>query len=260
MMRRQVLEAMAGKRAIVTGGSKGVGAVIARTLAGAGLHLAIVGRDEAGLRRTQAEAEAAGAECLVIRADLATVEGARRAGAEALAAADYWDVLVNNAGAVHAAPLAELSVEQWEATFAVDLRAALILAQSVVPPMLERRRGKVINISSIGAYFGTPTLGAYAAAKAGLNQLTRTMAVEWGAYNVQANAICPTVIMTDMGHEFWDAPAHQAEKQAKLNRIPLHRFCEPQDVADLVLFLASPSADFLNGVCIPLDGGMSVTP
>jgi 2-deoxy-D-gluconate 3-dehydrogenase len=127
--------------------------------------------------------------CLVIRADLATVEGARRAGEEALARSKHWDVLVNNAGVVHAAPLAELSVEQWEATFAVDLRAALVLAQSVVPPMLEGRSGKIINISSIGAYFGTPTLGAYAAAKAGLNQLTRTMAVEWGAH--KANAICP---------------------------------------------------------------------
>src|SRR5918996_3663716 len=101
MMRRRVLEAMAGKRAIVTGGSKGVGAVIARTLAEAGLHLAIVGRDDPGLRRTPGEVEAAGSECLVICADLATVEGARHAGAEALAAAEHWDVLVNNAGAVH---------------------------------------------------------------------------------------------------------------------------------------------------------------
>ncbi len=183
-----------------------------------------------------------------------------RAGEEALSAAENWDVLVNNAGVVHAAPLADVTIEQWESTFAVDLRAVLVLTQMVVPSMLARRHGKIINISSIGTYFGTPSLGAYAAAKAGLNQLTRTMAVEWGPHNIQANAICPTVIMTEMGRAFWDNPAHLAEKNAKLQRIPLHRFVETQDVADLVLFLASPSADFINGACIALDGGMSITP
>ncbi len=168
--------------------------------------------------------------------------------------------MVNNAGVVHAAPLADVTIEQWESTFAVDLRAVLVLTQMVVPSMLARRHGKIINISSIGTYFGTPSLGAYAAAKAGLNQLTRTMAVEWGPHNIQANAICPTVIMTEMGRAFWDNPAHLAEKNAKLQRIPLHRFVETHDVADLVLFLASPSADFINGACIALDGGMSITP
>ena len=260
MLRDEVVKAMAGRRAIITGGSKGCGAVIARTLAGAGMDIAIVGRNEADLHRTKDEIEAAGGSCLVIKADLSTAAGARDAGEAALRAHASWDVLVNNAGVVHAAPLADMTVEQWEATFAVDLRAVLVLTQIVVRPMLARRGGKIINISSIGSYFGTPGLGAYAAAKAGLNQLTRTMAVEWGPHNVQANAICPTVIMTEMGHAFWDDPAHLAAKDAKLQRIPAHRFAETQDIADLVLFLASPSADFINGVCIPLDGGMSVTP
>jgi 2-deoxy-D-gluconate 3-dehydrogenase len=260
MLRDEVVKAMAGRRAIVTGGSKGCGAAIARTLALAGMDLAIVGRNEADLQRTKTEIEAAGRACLVVKADLSTPEGVRRAGEEALRAAESWDVLVNNAGVVHAAALADVTIEQWDATFAVDLRAVLLLTQMVVRPMLARRSGKIINISSIGSYFGTPGLGAYAAAKAGLNQLTRTMAVEWGPHNVQANAICPTVIMTEMGRAFWDDPAHLADKNAKLERIPLHRFVETQDVADLVLFLASPSADFINGTCIALDGGMSVRP
>jgi NAD(P)-dependent dehydrogenase (short-subunit alcohol dehydrogenase family) len=260
MLRDEVVKAMAGRRAIVTGASKGCGAVIARTLAQAGMDLAIVGRNEADLQRTKTEIEAAGRACLIVKADLSTTEGVRRAGEEALSAAESWDVLVNNAGVVHAAALADVTIEQWDATFAVDLRAVLLLTQMVVRPMLARRSGKIINISSIGSYFGTPGLGAYAAAKAGLNQLTRTMAVEWGPHNVQANAICPTVIMTEMGRAFWDDPAHLADKNAKLERIPLHRFVETQDVADLVLFLASPSADFINGTCITLDGGMSVRP
>jgi 2-dehydro-3-deoxy-D-gluconate 5-dehydrogenase len=260
MLRRDVLNAMAGRRAIVTGGSSGIGVAIALTLAEAGVDLAIVGRDEEGLHRTKEAVAERGRACHVIRADLSSEDGARSAGAAALEVAACWDILVNNAGTVHSIPLAEVPLAQWEEIFAVDLRAPLVLAQSVIAPMLAAKRGKIINISSIGAFFGTPGLGAYAAAKAALNQLTRTMAVEWGPRGIQANAICPTIVMTGVGHQVWDAPARAREKEAKLGRIPVHRFGEPQDVADLVLFLASPAADFINGACIPLDGGMSIAP
>lgn len=251
---------LVGKRALVTGGSRGIGAAIAQTLAAAGADLAIVGRQHAGLLQTQSEIESLGRECLLIEADLATVEGARQVGEIALAHAPYWDILVNNAGVAKTAPLLEITPEDWDFTHAVNLRSVLLVSQQMVPPMIARRSGRIINISSMGAFIGTPTVGNYAASKGGLNQLTRTMAVEWGVYNIQTNAVCPTVIMTDMGQQIWDDPAVAELRKAKEARIPMHRFGEVQEVADLVLFLCGPGANYLNGLSIPLDGGMLVAP
>lgn len=260
MMREAAAVSLHGKRALVTGGSKGIGAVIAQTLAMAGVDVAIVGRDEKGLLRTQENVVATGKECLIITADLETVEGARKAGEAALAHAERWDILINNAGRFKMAPLLKITPDEWDNTQAVNLRSVLLLSQVLVPQMLERRSGKIINISSLGAFLGTPGLGAYTASKGGLNQLTRSMAVEWGPYNVQANAVCPTVILTESNRTFWSDPAWAEQMEAKSDRIPMHRFGEPQEVADLVLFLASPASDFINGVTIPVDGGLLAAP
>jgi len=249
-----------GQRALVTGGSKGIGAASAEALARAGADVAIVGRDRAGLAATREAVMRTGRECAVIEADLSSIDGARSAGELALKHSPRWDILVNNAGIAKAAPLLQVEVEDLEAIFAVNPRAVLILAQLLVPQMIERRAGKIVNISSIGAFIGTPGLGAYAASKAALNQMTRTMAVEWGPHNIQANAVCPTVVLTDMGKQIWNDPARIKERETKLARIPLGRFCEPQDVADAVVFLASPAANFLSGQSIPLEGGMLAAP
>lgn len=260
MVREAAAQSLQGKRALVTGGSKGLGAVIAQTLAIAGVDVAIVGREEKSLERTKEAIVAAGREPLVIIADLATVEGTRAAGEAALAHTERWDILVNNAGTLKIAPLLKVTPGDWDNTQAVNLRSVLLLSQVMVPQMLKRRNGKIINVSSVGAFLGTPGLGAYTASKAGLNQLTRSMAVEWGPHNIQANAVCPTVILTESNRKFWNDPAQTELKLAKELRIPLHRFAEPQEVADLVLFLASPAADFINGLSIPVDGGLLAAP
>jgi 2-deoxy-D-gluconate 3-dehydrogenase len=197
---------------------------------------------------------------VVVEGELSTVAGVRSAAEAALSHAERWDILVNNAGIATSQPLVEIDPDLWDLTLAVNVRAALIVAQVLVPPMLERRSGKVVNVSSLGAFLATPRLGAYAASKAAMNQLTRTMAVEWGPFNVQVNAVCPTVILTDMGHQVWDDPARASERDEKERRIPLHRFGEPQDVADAVAYLASPASDYVNGVSLPIDGGLLIMP
>jgi NAD(P)-dependent dehydrogenase (short-subunit alcohol dehydrogenase family) len=252
--------ALRGRRALITGGSRGIGAAIACRLAAGGADVAIVGRDRCRLEVTRAAVEAEGRKCALIEGDLSTVGGARSVAESALAHAEHWDILVNNAGIATSQPLIEIDHEAWDLTLAVNVRAALVIAQRLVPPMLERRSGKVINVSSLGAFLGTPGLGAYAASKAALNQLTRTMAVEWGPFNVQVNAVCPTVILTDMGHGVWDDAARASEREEKERRIPAHRFGEPEDVADAVAYLASPASDFINGVSLPIDGGLLVMP
>lgn len=249
-----------GKRALITGGSKGIGATIAEIFSEAGADIGIIGRDIEGLNNTKKNVEKHKRKCTIIKEDISSLEGAKRAGEKALEFFPKWDILVNNAGIAKIKPLLETGLEEWNDTFSINLQAVLLLSQVIVPQMIERNNGKIINISSIGAFVGTPGLGAYSASKAAVNQLTRTMAVEWGPHNIQVNAICPTIILTEMGHEIWDAPTQQKQREEKEKRIPLHRFGIPEDVANVALFLASPASDFVHGVSLPLDGGMTVAP
>ncbi|HBM15860.1 MAG TPA: short-chain dehydrogenase [Lentisphaeria bacterium] len=249
-----------GKRALISGGSKGIGAAIAKTFAEAGADIGIIGRDVNGLEKAKTAVEKFKRKCFVIKEDIASIEGARRAGKKALELSPEWDILVNNAGICKINSLLEITQDEWDDTFAVNLRATLLLAQMIVPQMIKRKTGKIINISSIGAFVGTPGLGSYAAAKAAMNQLTRTMAVEWGPYNIHVNAICPTIILTEMAQQIWNNPTMEEQRKGKEKKIPLHRFGEAQEVANVALFLASPAANFVHGVSLPLDGGMTISP
>lgn len=241
-----------GKRALVTGGSKGIGAVAAAVLAEAGADVAIVGRDRAGLESTMAAVQATGRECLLIEADMTTVNGPRRAGEIALERFGTVDILVNNAGIALIHSLLEMSVEDWDETQAVNLRAPFLLAQTLAPAMIAQKSGKIINVSSQAGSIALLGHSAYSASKGGLNMLTKTMAAEWGPHNIQTNAVSPTVILTPMGEQVWG----EVEKSAPmLAKIPLGRFGQPVEVADLILFLASPASDLICGEVILIDGG-----
>src|SRR5262245_29605791 len=210
-----------GRRALVTGASKGIGAAIAVVLADAGADVVIVGRDAEGLEATRQVVAGKGRRCVAIQADLETLEGPRTAGSKA---ADFFgtvDILVNNAGIFHRQSLLETTAEQWDDTQAVNLRAPFLLAQAVVPGMIKQRSGKIINVSSLASIVGVEGHAAYSASKGGLNLLTQVMAAEWGQFNIQTNAIAPAIILTDMGKKVWGDDAKSAPVKA---RIPLHRF------------------------------------
>jgi 2-deoxy-D-gluconate 3-dehydrogenase len=241
-----------GKCALVTGGSRGIGAVAATVLAEAGADVAVVGRDPVGLARTRAAVEEIGRQCLVIEADLGTADGPRHAGEAALDRYGVVDILVNNAGISRVYSLLETSVEVWDEVQAVNLRAPFILAKTVAPQMIRQRSGKIINVSSNAGLVGIQAHAAYCASKGGLNMLTKVMAVEWGPYNIQANAIAPTVILTPMGEKVWGDPIRGEPMRAK---IPLGRFGRPIEVADLIFFLASPASDLICGTTVVIDGG-----
>jgi NAD(P)-dependent dehydrogenase (short-subunit alcohol dehydrogenase family) len=241
-----------GKRALVTGGSKGIGAEVAVVLAQAGADVAISGRDTAGLADTAAKVRAAGRTCVEIAADLATVAGAEQTAAAALDAFGTVDILVNNAGIARIDNLVDMSLEDWEETQAVNLRTPFLLAQALVPGMIAQGMGKIINISSQAGVIALEGHGAYAASKGGLNMLTKVMAAEWSRYNIQINAVAPTVILTPMGTQVWGDPA---KSEPMLAKIPLRRFGQPIEVADLVLFLAAPASDLITGETILIDGG-----
>jgi 2-deoxy-D-gluconate 3-dehydrogenase len=164
------------------------------------------------------------------------------------------DILVNNAGITAIESILDAKVESWDRIMAVNLRAPFLLAQALAPKMIERRAGKIINISSQTSDVALENHAAYMSSKAGLNALTKVMTVEWARYNIQSNAVCPTVIMTPMGEKVWGDPKVGEPMRAK---IPLGRFGKPIEIADIVLFLASPASDLITGQMIFADGGFT---
>jgi 2-deoxy-D-gluconate 3-dehydrogenase len=243
-----------GRRAVVTGGNRGMGRGIATALAEGGAEVCIVARDENALAETRRDIESRGATCHSISADLATIDGAERAAAEVRSIDVSWDMLVNCAGSPPGPHLLEMDLDYWERTFGVHCRAPFILARALVPAMIERGNGSILNISSVASLLACWGHGAYSSAKVGLNMLTRTMALEWGRHGVRANAICPTAVMTEMGREVWTSHPVQAEwLRAK---IPAGRLGEVKDVVGLAMFLLDPENTFINGTVIPCDGGL----
>lgn len=243
-----------GKWALVTGASKGIGLDICKVLADAGADIIAVGRDKDGLADARGAVEKTSRRCLVIEADLGTIEGCSKAAREALAHAGSIDILVNNAGTALIDPLLDATAARWDETMAVNLRAPFLLAQALVPGMISKKAGKIVNISSQAGVIGLDGHAAYCASKGGLNMLTKVMCVEWSKHNIQCNAVCPTIILTPMGQQVW---GEKEKSQPMLDKTPLGRFGQPVEVADLVLFLSSNASDLITGECILIDGGFT---
>jgi 2-deoxy-D-gluconate 3-dehydrogenase len=243
---------LAGKRALVTGATKGIGFETCKVLADAGADIAVVGRDRAGLDEMEAATKACGRKCVAIVADLATADGPVLAARAALKAFGTIDILVNNAGIALIEPLLDAKVDDWDQTMAVNLRAPFLLAREVVPGMIQQNAGKIINVSSQAGVVGLEGHGAYCASKGGLNMLTKVMTVEWARHNIQINSVCPTVILTPMGEKVWGQPE---KGKPMLAKIPAGRFGMPVEVADMILYLASSASDLVCGQDLLIDGG-----
>jgi gluconate 5-dehydrogenase len=247
------LFSLAGRTALVTGSSRGLGRTMARGLGRAGASLVLNGRNE----DTLAEAVAAFAEeGLDVRGeafdvtDAAAVDGAvsrlERDGVPV-------DVLLNNAGIQRRGPLEDLSDEDWRAVLETNLTGTFIVARRVVRGMLERGRGKIINICSMMSEMGRPTTGNYAASKGGVKMLTRAMAVEWGGRGVQVNGLGPGYLASEMTRPL----VEDAEFDAWIRgRTPAGRWGDPEELVGPVVFLASAASDFVNGHILYVDGGI----
>jgi NAD(P)-dependent dehydrogenase (short-subunit alcohol dehydrogenase family) len=246
--------ALTDRRALVTGASKGIGAEICAVFAEAGADIVAVARDADGLGNTAAAVRATGRRCLTVTADLGTVGGPREAAAAALAEHGTIDILVNCAGVARIVPALDLSVEAWDESMAVNLRAPFLLAQALAPRMIAQRWGKIINVSSQTGVIALDDHAAYASSKGGLNALTKSLMAEWARHNVQVNAICPTVVMTPMGRAVWGP---EEKSGPMLAATPLRRFGETVEIADLALYLASPASELVNGAIVMIEGGYS---
>jgi len=241
-----------GKKALVTGASKGIGYHAALCLGNAGCDLAVAGRDEEGLALVAAGIRELGRQVHVLKADLADTQAAINMAREADRLLDGVDILVNNAGLSYPESALETTVEHWDTTMDVNLKAPLFISQQIAPGMIQRGGGKIILICSNAGIVGLADHAAYCASKGGMVLLTKVLAIEWARYNINVNAIAPTVILTPMGEHVWGEPAKGDPMKAK---IPLGRFGRPVEVADLVLYLASPASDLITGDVILMDGG-----
>ena len=236
------------KRALVTGAGKGIGREIATMLHRFNAQVVALSRTESDLKSLQDEIK-----CETIIAELADPEAARNAAEQA----GEIDFLVNNAAIAILEPFLNATVEAWDKTMAVNLRAAMIVSRVVAKQMIERGvAGSIVNVSSMASFQALNDHAAYCASKAGLDQLTAVMAVELGQHKIRVNSVNPTVVLTEMGKRAWSDPA---KGNPMLARIPLRRFAECEDVASVVCFLLTDGAAMLNGLALRIDGGFLVS-
>jgi NAD(P)-dependent dehydrogenase (short-subunit alcohol dehydrogenase family) len=243
---------LSGRIAIVTGAGSGIGAATAKLFAAEGARVVLCGRRLARLERVAAEIASAGAQADARSADVTDERAFEALVADTVARHGRIDVLVNNAYGMVAGPLAAATSDDWHATFRATLDSAFFGLRAALPRMAAQGGGAIVNVSSTAGHAGQAGIGAYSSAKAALENLTRTAAIEAAPHGVRVNTIAPGVIATDNTvAAFADPRARRAMEGA----IPLGRFGTPDEVARGILFLACDDASFVTGACLIVDGG-----
>jgi hypothetical protein len=254
---------LSGRVALVTGASSGLGAQFARTLAGAGAAVVLASRRVEMLKTLRADIEAEGGDAHVVSLDVTSRKSIDNAIAATEKDVGPIDILVNNSGVSTTQRLVDVKEEDFDFVFDTNVRGAFFVAQAVGTRMLARSKGlapgtfaggRIINIASMAALRVLPQIGIYCMSKAAMVQMTKAMAVEWGKHGINVNAICPGYIDTEINHHHW-----QTEQGQKLvNMLPRKRLGQPKDLDALLVMLASPQSEFINGAVIAADDGFGV--
>jgi gluconate 5-dehydrogenase len=245
---------LTGKVALVTGGTHGIGLAIGILLAKAGARVCINDLHDDKLLSCKELFKKEDLEVFTLKFNVTEEADVARGISLIEKKTGSVDILVNNAGIIKRIPILDMSVSDYRQVIDVDLIAPLIVSKRVIPKMIEKRSGKIINMCSMMSVYGRNTVSAYASAKGGLKLLTQSMTCEWAKYNIQINGIGPGYIATaqtapirENGHPFNDLV---------MTRTPAGRWGEPEDVANAALFLASGASDFVNGHILYVDGGI----
>jgi 2-deoxy-D-gluconate 3-dehydrogenase len=246
------LFSLEGKRALVTGASRGLGQAIAVALAEAGADVVCASTRRSGTDETAARIRALGREAWQVEADHADRASVLEMADEAERLAGRIDVLVNNAGTIRRHPAADFPLEEWDAVIRTNLDSVFVLSQRFGRGMVERGAGKIVNVASLLSFQGGITVPAYTASKHAVAGLTKALANEWARHGVQVNAVAPGYMQTDNTQALRDDPARAEQILA---RIPAGRWGTPEDLAGAVVFLASPASDYVNGHVLVVDGG-----
>lgn len=248
-----------GRVSLVTGAGGGIGRAIALRLAQEGCSIGIFDRDAVGAEQTAVLVRAAGVPAAVAVGGVECPQDVARSVAALTAKLGALDILVNNAGILRTAPFLETSAATWRETLSVNLDGAFHFCQAVLPQMVARRRGTIVNMSSWTGKKGVPNHSAYSASKFAIIGLTQSIAGEMAAHGIRVNAVCPGIIVeTQMRTEAEDLNRRQGlpDVEARAKSIPLRRPGHPQDIARVVAFLASDEADYMTGQAVNITGGL----
>jgi NAD(P)-dependent dehydrogenase (short-subunit alcohol dehydrogenase family) len=254
---------LSGRVAFITGASGGLGAQFARVLAGAGAGVVLASRRLEKLKELRAQIEGDGGDAHVVELDVTDRDSIKSAVAHAETEMGSIDILVNNSGVSTTQRIQDVEEDDYDFVFNTNVRGAFFVAQEVGKRMLARSRGaapgsftggRIINIASMAGLKVLPQIGVYCMSKAAVVQMTKAMALEWGRFGINVNAICPGYIDTEINHHHW-----QTEQGQKLiQMLPRKRVGQPQDLDGLVLMLASDQSHFINGAVIAADDGFGV--
>ena len=254
---------LSGRVALVTGASSGLGAQFARTLARAGAGVVLASRRLEPLKELRARIEGEGGDAHVVELDVTDLDSIKAAVAHAETEMGSIDILVNNSGVSTTQRIQDVTLEDYDFIFDTNVKGAFFVAQEVGKRMLARSRGaapgsftggRIINIASMAGLKVLPQIGAYCMSKAAVVQMTRAMALEWGRFGINVNALCPGYIDTEINHSHW-----QTEQGQKLiSMLPRKRVGQPQDLDALIVMLASDQSHFVNGAVIAADDGFAV--
>jgi gluconate 5-dehydrogenase len=247
------LFSLVGRTALVTGSARGLGFAIVEGLADAGAKVVVNGTTEAGVQRAVEALRAKGHTAEAAVFDVTNEEAIATTFARFDSSGTVIDILVNNAGIQLRKPMIELTTPEWQRVIDVNLTSAFVVGREAAKRMIPRGRGKVINIGSLTSALARATVAPYTVAKGGIKMLTQAMAAEWAASGIQANAIGPGYMITDMNQALIDNPAFDAWVKA---RTPAKRWGKPEELIGTAVFLASDASAYVNGQIIYVDGGM----
>jgi NAD(P)-dependent dehydrogenase (short-subunit alcohol dehydrogenase family) len=246
---------LTGRKAFVTGASRGIGQAISLALAQAGADLALVARGEEGLAATAEQITDCGREAHIIAADVTRQDSVEDAIAAAIRALGHVDIVVNNAGGSNfAVPFLDLRLAGWDKLIRLNLDSAMYVCHAIGDHLVGRGKGSVINVASVAGLIGSPFLAPYGAAKAGLISLTKTLAVEWAARGVRVNALCPGWTATDLNRNLWD---DDTAGKATVATVPMQRWGRAEEMTGPAVFLASDASSYMTGQVLVVDGGQT---